>query len=177
MDDFTVWLLARVLGLCSFAALSIAVLSGVALRTSVLDFLATNRALRALHDFTTPLWLPLGAGHVIALLFDRTARVSLRDVFVPFETSYGALAIGLGTVSLDIFLVVVLTSWLRRAMHQGLWRWIHRSSYLGFAALFFHSLLSGTDFGTPLVSATAWSVAACLAVLSVSRIFWGRLPT
>lgn len=101
------------------------------------------------------LWLPLGAGDVVALLFDRTARVSLRDVFVPFETSYGALAIGLGTVSLDILLVVTLTSWLRRTMHQTLWRWIHRSSYLAFGAPSFHSLLSGTDFGTPLVSAIA----------------------
>ena len=176
MDDLVFWVLARVLGLTSFAALSLSVLSGVALRTSVLDFLARNRALRALHDFTTPLWLPLGAGHVIALLFDATARIGPTDLVVPFGVAYGTLAIGLGTVSLDILVVVVVTSWLRRRMDQAVWRWIHRTSYVAFAALFLHGVLSGTDFSSPVVSAISWSTAAAIAVLSLSRIVWGRLP-
>ncbi len=176
MDDVVFWVLARVLGLTSFAALSLSVFSGVALRTSVLDFLARNRALRALHDFTTPLWLPLGAAHVIALLLDATARIGPADIVVPFRVSYGVIAIGLGTVSLDILVVVVVTSWLRRRMDQSLWRWIHRTSYVAFAALFLHAVLSGTDFDSPVVSAIGWSTAAGIAVLSLSRIVWGRLP-
>lgn len=176
MDDYTLWLLARVLGLTSFATLAISVASGVALRTSVLDVLATNRTLRRLHDFSTPLWLPLGAGHIIALLGDKTARIAIVDVVVPFQTSYGQLAIGLGTVSLDLIAIVVLTSWVKRWMHQGLWRWIHRASYVAFAALFLHSVQAGTDFDAPLVSAVAWSIAALVGVLGVSRVAFGRLP-
>ncbi|MFN2519461.1 MAG: hypothetical protein ABR525_00260 [Candidatus Limnocylindria bacterium] len=176
MDDLVFWVLARALGLTSFAALSLSVLSGVALRTSVLDFLARNRALRALHDFTTPLWLPLGAAHVVTLLFDATARIGPADVVLPFRVGYGAVAIGLGTVSLDILVVVVVTSWLKRRMDQALWRWIHRTSYVAFAALFMHAVLSGTDFDSPVVSAISWSMAAGIAVLSLSRIVWGRLP-
>src|SRR2546429_3079001 len=59
MDDLTFWFIARITGLTAFAVLSLSVLAGEALRTSVLDFLAKNRAIRKLHDFTTPLWLPL----------------------------------------------------------------------------------------------------------------------
>lgn len=177
MDDFVFWLAARALGLTAFAALSIAVISGVALRTSVLDFIASNRALRRLHDFTTPLWLPLGLGHALLLVMDRTAQINALDLVVPFQTSYGQLAIGLGTVGLDLVLIVILTSWLKRYMHQGLWRWIHRTSYLAFGAIFLHAALAGTDFGAPLVSALAWSSAAAVAVLIVSRILWGRLPS
>ena len=55
MDDLTFWFIARITGLTAFAVLSLSVLSGEALRTSVLDFLAKNRAIRRLHDFTTPL--------------------------------------------------------------------------------------------------------------------------
>ena len=176
MDDLTFWFLARITGLTAFAVLSLAVLSGEALRTSVLDFLASNRAIRKLHDFTTPLWLPLVFAHVIALVFDKTARIQPVNVVVPFVTDYGQIPIGLGTIAFDIIMVVTITSWLRSRMNNTLWMWIHRTSYLGFVAIFFHAALSGTDFDAPLVSALAWSTAAGLAILGISRIIWGRLP-
>lgn len=176
MDDLVFWLLSRVTGLTAFAALSLSVLSGEALRTSVLDVVASNRAIRKLHDVTTPIWLPLGAAHCLTLLVDRTARIRPTDLVVPLEVDYGPWQIGLGTLSLDIFVVVTLTSWLRRAMSNTLWQWIHRASYVGFVALFFHAATSGTDFDAPLVSAIAWSTAAALAVVGLSRIVWGRLP-
>jgi sulfoxide reductase heme-binding subunit YedZ len=176
MDPQTlVWLLARAAGLASYAALCISIVSGLALRTSVLDFLAKNRALRSLHDFTVWLWIPLGAVHVIALLLDQTARLELIDLVVPFQTDYGQLAIGLGTISLDLVIVIVLTSWFRRRMNDRLWRWIHRASYLAFLALFLHAYLAGTDFDSPLISSISWSAAGGLALLALSRAFFGRL--
>jgi predicted ferric reductase len=176
VGDLEFWFIARITGLTAFAVLSLSVLSGEALRTSVLDFLAKNRAVRKLHDFTTPLWLPLVFAHIIALLFDKTARIQPINVVIPFVTDYGQLPIGLGTVAFDIVMIVTITSWLRSKMNNTLWTWIHRTSYVGFVALFFHAALSGTDFDAPLVSAIAWSTAAGLAILGISRIVWGRLP-
>jgi sulfoxide reductase heme-binding subunit YedZ len=170
------WILARVAGLTSFVALSISLLSGLALRTAVLDWLAGNRALRAAHEFTALLWVPLGLLHVLALLLDRTARVRPVDLLVPFQAPYGTLAIGLGTLSLEMFAVVAVTAWLRRRLDATLWRWLHRLAYLAFALLFVHAVLGGSDFSDPLVSAVTWSVAAILAVLSLARLAWGRLP-
>jgi len=176
MGDLEFWFIARITGLTAFAVLSLSVLSGEALRTSVLDFLAKNRALRKLHDFTTPLWLPLVFAHLIALMLDKTAQIQPINIVVPFLTSYGEIPIGLGTVAFDIVMVVTITSWLRSHMNNTLWTWIHRTSYISFVAIFFHAALSGTDFDAPLVSALAWSTAAALAILGVSRIVWGRLP-
>jgi len=171
-----VWIVARAAGLASYAALCLAVLSGIALRTSVLDFLATNRALRALHDWVTWLWIPLGALHVVALVLDKTALIRPLDAFVPFQVSYGAVAIGLGTVSLDLVVLITVSSWLRRRMSDRIWRWIHRSSYVAFVALFLHALLSGTDFNAPLISALSWAAALGIGLLGLSRIVFGRLP-
>jgi sulfoxide reductase heme-binding subunit YedZ len=154
----------------------VSILSGGALRTSVLDFLATNRALRSLHDFATWLWIPLGAAHIVTLVLDRTARVQPLDAFLPFQVSYAPLQIGLGTISLDIVLIVTLTSWLRRRMNDRLWRWIHRSSYAAFLTLFLHAFWSGTDFDAPLISAVSWSAALGIGLLAASRILFGRLP-
>lgn len=170
------WIAARSTGLAAYAAICISILSGVALRTSVLDFIAKNRAMRSLHDFTAWIWIPLGAAHVVALALDKTARIAPLDVVVPFRTEYGQLAIGLGTLSLDLFALVVVTSWLRRRMNDGLWRLIHRSSYIAFALLFLHAYLSGTDFDSPMISSISWAAAAALGILAVSRVLWGRLP-
>lgn len=178
MDDLLFWFLARITGLTAFAVLSLSVLSGEALRTSVLDFLAKNRAIRKLHDFTTPLWLPLLFAHLGALLLDRTAQIRPVDLVVPFVNPYAPylVPIGLGTIAFDIVMIVTVTSWLRSRMNNTLWMWIHRMSYVSFVAIFFHAVLSGTDFNAPLVSAIAWSTAAGLAILGVSRVVWGRLP-
>jgi sulfoxide reductase heme-binding subunit YedZ len=175
-QQLLIWIVARSAGLASYAALCLAVLSGIALRTSVLDFMAKNRALRALHDWVTWLWIPLGALHVIALVLDRTALIRPIDLVVPFQVSYGAIAIGLGTVSLDLIVLIVASSWLRRRMSDRVWRWIHRSSYVAFVTLFLHAALSGTDFNAPLISALSWAAALGIALLGISRIVFGRLP-
>ena len=98
-DQF-LWVLARVAGLSSYASLAIALVTGIALRTAILDWLGSNRAVRSLHEYTTVLWIPLAALHIVSLLLDATARVGLLDVVVPFHSTYGTLAIGLGALSL-----------------------------------------------------------------------------
>ena len=176
-SDQFLWELARVCGLASYAALAIAVLTGIALRTAVLDWLGSNRALRSLHEFTTVLWIPLAVLHLVALVLDHTARVSVVDLMVPFLAPYGTLAIGLGTLSLDLLVVVTLTSFMRRRMSPAIWRWLHRLAYVAFALVFLHAVLGGTDFGDPAVSAITWGVAAGLLALAAARAVWRRLPT
>lgn len=174
--DLFFWLVARVTGLSAFLALALATLSGIALRTSVLDRIGTNRAWRDLHTFCAALWIPLGGVHLVALLLDRTARIGPVDLVVPFGVSYGPVPVGLGTVALDVFLLVAVTGWMKRQMSQPLWSLVHRLSYPGFAASFAHAVLSGTDFSAPAVSAFAWSFGFAVAVLALARIAWGRLP-
>jgi len=174
--DLLFWMLTRVTGLAAFLAIAVALLSGVALRTSVLDRIGTNRAWLELHNFSTVLWIPLGGLHLLTLLVDRTAQVGPVDLIVPFGIAYGPLPIGLGTIALDVFVLVTVTGWMKRQMSQPLWSWIHRLSYPGFAVTFVHAVLSGTDFSAPAVSALAWSFAFAVLVLAFARVVWGRLP-
>ena len=175
--DTYLWILGRVSGLTAAAALAISLLTGLALRSAVLDWLATNRALRSTHEFTAILWIPLGLSHMLLLVLDGSVKtpIHLVDLVVPFRVSYGTFAIGLGTLTFDIFVLVAVTGWLRRQIHPFAWRWIHRLAYLACGMLFLHALLGGSDFSAPQVSAIAWSVAAVLAVLTVARLLWGRL--
>lgn len=174
-DQF-LWVLARVAGLSSYAALAIALVTGIALRTAVLDWLGSNRALRALHEYTTVLWIPLACLHLVSLLLDTTARIGLLDLVIPFHSAYGTLAIGLGALSVDVLLLVTVTAFFKRRMNKDMWLWLHRLAYVAFALLFLHAVLSGTDFSDPVVSAITWATAAMLVMLALARAIWGRLP-
>ncbi|HEY7623599.1 MAG TPA: ferric reductase-like transmembrane domain-containing protein [Candidatus Limnocylindria bacterium] len=167
--DLFFWELARASGLAAYAALCIAVLSGLAPRTQALSFLANNRAVRALHDWTPWIVVPAAITHIVALLLDATARVGIADVFVPFLMSYGQIAIGLGTISVDLLIVVLVTSYMRRRMSNNAWQWWHRLSYLGFLTMFLHSMLSGTDLTSPVIAALSWASAIGIAYYAIER--------
>ena len=81
------WEVARASGLAAYVALCIAVLTGLAPRTQALGFLATNRAVRALHDWSPWIVLPAAITHVVALVLDATARISLVDLLA-FEVPH-----------------------------------------------------------------------------------------
>ncbi len=178
MDGDTIlWVLGRGTGAAATVALSMAVMSGVALRPGFLQCFTHNRGLRAVHDAASLIWLPLGAIHVVALLLDSQAKLAPVDVVIPFIASYGVVAIGLGTVSLDLFAAVMVTSWMRDRMSLRVWLWIHRSSYVAFAAVFAHTLLSGSDFTNPLLSVIAWlTLFALCAGLGMRLLRAGDRP-
>src|SRR5213075_1906284 len=156
--DLVFWEIARASGLAAYAALCISVLSGLAPRTQALSFLANNRAVRALHDWTPWIIIPAALTHIVALLLDATARIGVLDVFVPFLTSYGQLAIGLVTI------------WMRRRLTNNAWQWWHRVSYLGFVTMFLHSMLSGTDLTSPIIAALSWASAIGIGYYALERL-------
>jgi predicted ferric reductase len=170
------WVLARVAGLAALTALSMSLLSGIALRTGVLDWMGGSRALRSVHEYTTVLWVPFGGLHVVALLLDQTARIRPVDLLVPFLVPYGGLAIGLGTITFQVLVLVTVTGFLRRRMDVQAWQWLHRLSYAAYGLIFLHAVLAGSDLGDPVVAALAWSTAGLLALLTAARVIWGRLP-
>ena len=174
-DQF-LWVLARVAGLGSYAALALAVVTGIALRTAVLDWFGNNRVLRSLHEYTTVLWIPLAGIHLGTLVLDSTARIGVLDLVVPFRAPYGTVGIGLGALAVDLLVVVTATALLRRHIRPDVWKWLHRLAYGAFVLIFFHAVLSGSDFSDPVVSAVSWGTAAALLALGLARAVWGRLP-
>jgi DMSO/TMAO reductase YedYZ heme-binding membrane subunit len=91
-------------------------------------------------------------------------------VFVPFLTSYGQLAIGLGTISVDLLIIVLVTTWTRRRFSKNAWQWWHRVSYLGFVTMFLHSMLSGTDLTSPVIAVLSWASAIGIGYYALERL-------
>jgi len=165
----TIWIIARATGVASLVALSLSILTGMAMRPKTLGWLSTNRAISELHSYATVLWLPLALAHMIALLFDSFAKVGVLDLIIPFLMPYGTFAIGLGTVSAELLVVVLVAAWSRDSLSRGQWLAFHRLSYFAFGAAFLHGVLSGTDLAYPWLAGVAWLVAAILALAGVRR--------
>jgi len=95
----------------------------------VLDWLATNRALRSTHEFTAILWIPLGLAHVAC---SSCWTAGVRTPIGPADLLCavpglltGTLAIGLGQRSASTSsCLVAVTGWLRRRDPPGRLAWI-----------------------------------------------------
>lgn len=171
------WLTSRTAALTTFFVLAAALASGQALRTFVLEGWVGRREVMAVHSFLTVCWVPLVAIHVIAGVLDPVARLGPLDVVIPFQVSYAALPIGLGTLSLDLLVVIGITSYLRKRIDPATWRWLHRTSYVMFLFVFLHAVLSGSDIGRPLIAAAVWATFAFVVILTVARVSIGRVAT
>jgi sulfoxide reductase heme-binding subunit YedZ len=169
-----VWVFARSAGTAALVALVLSVLSGMALRSGALAWLSHNRAVQQLHYVTSVVWVPLAVAHVIALMLDPYSRIGFVDVIVPFLVPYGSFAIGLGTVSLELIIVVLVSTWMRSSLSPQGWLAIHRLSYVAIVAAFAHGLLAGTDFAQPLVSAVVWLTASMVIVVGFRRLKTSR---
>ena len=174
-SGLVLWETARAAALAAFTTLSVALLTGMALRTALLAPLARNRAVLTLHSFLSWFWLPLVAVHVTAILLDGTSRLSPVDAVIPFRAPYAQVPIGLGTVGLLLLVLVGVTSALRKRMSPRVWRWVHRLSYPMFGVFLVHAQLAGSDFSRTWISLLGWATVGALVMLAVPRLAGTRL--
>ena len=133
MNDLTqgplLWYLNRSTGLVVLALLTL---------TAVLGVLATARGGRLLPRFVgqalhrnLALWsVVLLALHVTTAVVDSYVDIRWWQAFVPWVgATYLPLWLGLGTVALDLIVLVVVTSLLRARMRHRTWRLVHVLSY------------------------------------------------
>src|SRR5438445_9897751 len=111
--DQLLWLTSRAAALTAFFVMTVALLTGQALRSAMFEGAVRNRDLSNLHRFLTVCWVPFVALHVLAMTLDAVARISPADLIIPFRIAYAPLAIGLGTIGFDLLLIVTVTGYLR----------------------------------------------------------------
>jgi sulfoxide reductase heme-binding subunit YedZ len=110
--------------------------------------------------------------HVLTAVVDSYVNIPLIATVVPLASPYEPLWVGLGAVSLDITVAVIVTSLLRRHLTRRLWRAVHLLAYLSWPVAWLHSITSSRDmlYGWMLVlgigcallvvAAVAWRLAA-----------------
>ncbi len=156
------WYLTRSTGAVALLLLSLAIALGVAdvQRWSaprwprfVVDSLHRNLSLLAM------VFLIL---HILTSVLDSFASIPLADAIVPFVGSYRPFWLGLGAVSFDLLIAVIITSLLRQRMGFASWRAIHWLTYASWPIALLHGLGTGSDVNS------AWLLVlsvACIAIV------------
>ncbi|MGZ4186477.1 MAG: ferric reductase-like transmembrane domain-containing protein, partial [Solirubrobacteraceae bacterium] len=117
----------------------------------------------ALHRDVSLLVIVFLVLHVLVSVLDSFAPVSLLDAVIPFRASYRPFWLGLGALSFDLLLALVITSLMRRRLGYRSWRAIHWLAYASWPIAVFHGLGTGSDtMSWWMLALTAACVAAVL---------------
>jgi methionine sulfoxide reductase heme-binding subunit len=87
--------------------------------------------------------------HIVTAIVDPFTNLGLAAALVPFASSYRPLWVGLGVISIDLGLAVILTSLLRTRFGIRGWRAIHWLAYGAWPLAVLHTVGSGTDATAP----------------------------
>jgi predicted ferric reductase len=102
-------------------------------------------AVTGLHRNLSLIAVVFVALHVVTAVADSYVNIPLTAAIVPLVSPYERLWLGLGTVSLDIMLAVIVTSLLRRHLSRRLWRGVHLLAYVSWPVAWLHSITASHD--------------------------------
>jgi len=166
--------LSRSSGLVAMGLLTLSVLLGIAAGARTVTAVWPRFVTQGLHRWTAATGVLLLVVHVVSVVVDPHAAIELLDVVVPFGTDYRSVWTGLGTLAVDLLLVVVVTSLLRSRLRPRLWRAIHLSAYGAWALAIAHGIGTGTDAGDPWVAATTLASIGLVVASVLVRVWRDR---
>jgi sulfoxide reductase heme-binding subunit YedZ len=116
--------------------------------------------------------------HVVTSVTDGFVDVPVLSAFIAFSHSYSTFWLGMGALSWDLMLAVLITSLLRARLGHASWRVVHWLAYAAWPIAVIHGIGEGTD--TPTI--WMWTINACcigavIAALAVRLITVPRLKT
>lgn len=139
------WDLARAGGITAYLLVVAAVTLGIVESTPRLGRVdPVRRATHHYHRWVMLFALAFIVVHVVSLVLDPYAGVSLAAVFIPGLSQYRPLAVSLGTLALLAGVLSGVTAWFP-ARYPKVWLPIHRFGAVIFGLIWIHGVTSGTD--------------------------------
>ncbi|WP_307410037.1 ferric reductase-like transmembrane domain-containing protein [Neobacillus ginsengisoli] len=109
--------------------------------------------------------------HLVTLYADykMADRITLLGFFLPEASPYRTTLIDVGIIPTYLFLIILVTSWVRKRVGFKLWRTIHYFNYLALMLAIWHSMLGQGEASVVPNGFYIWSGAILLG-LSFYRI-------
>jgi sulfoxide reductase heme-binding subunit YedZ len=175
-DPKFIWYAMRGTGMVALGLLTLTTVLGM-LSTARITWTVWPRfATQALHRSTALLGTTLLAAHVLTAVLHSYIDIRLLDALLPFASAYRPFWVGLGTVSVDLSIAVLVTSLVRHhplvrdRLGQKGWRSIHLLSYLAWGLGVLHGLGIGTDARTTWGAATFTVCVGAVAAAGMVRL-------
>jgi sulfoxide reductase heme-binding subunit YedZ len=139
------WYLTRASGAVSLILLTLAVVIGVAAVGRLRSRALPRFVVDGLHRTASLLAVIFLVVHILTAVLDSFAPIALTDAVIPFAGSYRPLWLGLGAVSFDLLLAIVVTSLVRMRLGHGVWRAVHWLAYAAWPVAVVHGFGTGSD--------------------------------
>ena len=104
------------------------------------------------------------------LLGDQYINFNLGHILAPFSAPFEPLWTGVGTISLYLYLVIVVSFYIRKRIGHNLWRALHYLTFALYAMTFAHGLAIGSESGLALSQLMYLGSAASVLFLVFYRI-------
>jgi predicted ferric reductase len=108
------------------------------------------------------------AVHILTAVLDTYVHIPLLSAVIPFSSGYERLWLGLGAISLDLMVAMIVTSLLRGRLNRIVWKAVHLLAYASWPIAFAHSLGSSKD----LQQGWLLGLAIACAAVTVAAVTW-----
>lgn len=139
------WYLTRSTGAVALVLLTLTVVLGVIDVRRLSSPRWPRFLVDSLHRDTSLLAVVFVALHILTSVLDGFAPISIAAAIVPLASPYRPLWLGLGAVSFDLLLALVVTSALRARLPIAAWRRVHWLAYACWPVALLHSFGTGSD--------------------------------
>ena len=160
------WFASRATGVISLILFSVVAILGILVnRQGRLPGLP-RFAVTGLHRNLSLLTVAFLGTHIVTAIVDGYAHIPWLSTIVPFSSGYERFWIGLGTVAIDLFAALIVTSLLRDRLRPAFWRAVHWLAYVCYPVVVVHSLGASKDLRSgwllTLTMATVFSVVTAI---------------
>jgi sulfoxide reductase heme-binding subunit YedZ len=114
--------------------------------------------------------------HIVTAILDPYVSIGWAATVLPFASGYRTLAVGLGTLAVDLGGAVLVTSLIRIRLGWRVWRVVHWLAYAAWPVAFVHALTAGNDLRIWWVALAVWGSAAAVATAAVARLLAAIRP-
>lgn len=153
------WYASRATGVISLILFSLVAVLGILVnRQGRLPGLP-RFAVTGLHRNLSLLTVAFLGTHIVTAIVDGYAHIPWLSTVVSFSSGYERFWIGLGTVAVDLFIALIVTSLLRDRIRPSIWRAVHWLAYLCYPVIVAHSMGAYKDLRS------GWLLALTLATI------------
>jgi len=175
MGGQALWFVSRGSGLMLLALFSVVIVLGAATRMGSAPRRWARFTVSELHRTLSLFSVALLGLHVATAILDPYVAIGWQALAIPFTSGYEKLAIGLGTLAVDIGGAVLLTSLVRKRLGQKAWKAVHYLAYLAWPLAFWHSLTAAAyDMRMWWVALIEWGSLAVVLTAIIARLLSRR---
>lgn len=181
MSSHAIWYLMRASGFVAYGLLTVAVCLGIANVARWRTGRWTRTVGAIAHRNASLLAVVFLGVHIATAVLDPYMKTPLLAAVVPGLSFYDPLWVGLGALSVDLMIALVVTSLLRARIGRRAWRAVHWVAYVSWPVALLHAVGSGAgsgaDTGHPWSTAIYLASAAAVGVAASVRLSLTRGAT